>query len=279
MSPTTPPKKPTHRQRSSPDLILGVHRPTSSAITKGTTDGKRKGQTSATASHITTPTQTLNELVCCPRSFMPNWFILDGFKGRLSSEPFIAHAQIMMPTFNHILQVIRGCTSRFHVEGNEWVPRQILGSTSSSHEWRLNLEGTGSRPDSIDIVSLRDDEDVTVWMTAAASHSILSLFVVFHQVDQRGNQTPAPDFQPYLAPEIYCNMDEEEERIRLGNDNRPGTIMRVPALATARPAPATARPAPAAGESVLMGPSRERAQQSSVKSSPIARLVARTHGV
>lgn len=87
-------------------------------------------------------------------------------------------------------------------------------------------------------------------MAGPATHSILKLCVEFHQVDQFGNQTPTPKFRPYLAPEVYWNIEKPEERIQFGIGDRLCTTMRAPA-----PAPGTARPHirdPTAGKLVSM---------------------------
>lgn len=214
-----------------------------------------------------TPLETAlpNLPVCLRRPFLPNWFISDDLNGQVSPKPFITHALIMLPTFNHILQVIRRRTPPTRAR-EKWVPRQIFGSTSPSNKWRPNAEGTGSRPDVADIVTLENDEDVRAWMAASANHSILRLCVVFHQADHLGNQTPAPEFRPYLKPEIY-QITEQEEKDRFGNGDR--TRTRVPAPVPA-PTPVPARPT--LGESVSMGTFRERAQWASVQPNLVPRL-------
>ncbi|KAL0630995.1 hypothetical protein Q9L58_010148 [Maublancomyces gigas] len=140
--------------------------------------------------------------VCLTQAFFPDWFVTDGPDVRELARPFITNTVLMLPTFNHLLQAIRRRTPAHRVEEGGWVPRQILVSTSPSIEWNTVTEGTRSRPDLPDIINIKDDEDVRVWILAACNQNVLRLFVVFHQLDHLGKQSPAPDYRAYLAPEI-----------------------------------------------------------------------------
>lgn len=217
--------------------------------------------------------------VCLNQAFYHNWFVADGPYVRELARPFIAHAVLMLPMFNHLLQAICCRTPTQRVAEGNWVLSQILGSTSPSVKWTVDADGTGSHLDTPDSINIKDNEDVRVWMLAASNHNVLRLCDDFHQVDHLGNQTPEPDYQPYLVPEIYQNLERDEEQIQFGG-GKPHTPGAAPAPAPVplfAPVPCRARTqVPTAGESVAPGGSRGRLQQVVLPPSPIAALLTRT---
>lgn len=161
---------------------------------------------------------------------MPSWLALD----QDGEGPFITHAQLMLPTLNHILQTIRRQTPPFRLEEREWVARQIFGSTNTPREWKGTKETLGTHTNLADAVTIKDDEDVRLWMAASVNATLLRMCVVFHQVDAGGDQTPRRPFRNYLPPETYRRMEEEEE---LAEDDPTGPESSVTAEARAAHAP------------------------------------------
>lgn len=238
---------------------------------------KGKGRAPASASTRGRQRRLLvpNFPVCLRLPSMPNWLTPDEVEGRRLSMPFIAHAVLMLPTFNHVLQAIRRRTPPHRVEEGEWTPRHIFGSTSVATGWRPSQVGGGSRPDAGDVINIEDDEDVRGWLIATAGHPILRMCVVFHQVDRLGNQTPSPEYRPYLPPTVYRDMEEEEQNMQYVDEDEPPEPVVPPPVVPASGRPRTR--VPTVGESAATGASRGRVQRKAVPPSPIAGVVLRPH--
>lgn len=120
-------------------------------------------------------------LVYLRRAFLHDWFVVDRLDGQALAKPFIAHAMLMLSTYDHRLQAIRRGTCAHRVVEGDLAPKQILGRTSPSMERRPDSDSIRSSPDSPDIIIIEDDEDVRAWMIAAANRDVLRLCVVFHK--------------------------------------------------------------------------------------------------